>query len=296
MDQAVGTTTQMIPIDRITIVNPRVRNRKVFREIVDNIAELGLKRPITVTPRQREDGPGYDLICGQGRLEAYQVLGQREIPAIVVEADSDDCMIMSLVENIARRQHRAIDLLRDVEGLKRRGYNEADIARKTDLSPSYVNGVVRLIENGELRLLRGVESGQIPLSVAVTIAEANDEEVQNALQEAYEKNLLRGKKLIAARHIIEMRQRRGKGLRTRNADRSITPSTTTNLVKAYRDDVEKKRQVIRKVEFTRDRLLFVAAALRTLLVEETFTTLLRAERLETMPRNLAERLQAGFGA
>jgi len=296
MDDAFGMTTQMIPIDRITVVNPRVRNRKVFREIVDNIAELGLKRPITVTPREREDGPGYDLVCGQGRLEAYQVLGQREIPAIVVEADSDDCMIMSLVENIARRQHRAIDLLRDVEGLKRRGYTEADIARKTDLSSSYVNGVVRLIENGELRLLRGVESGQIPLSVAVKIAEANDEEVQNALQEAYEQNLLRGKKLIAARHIIEMRQRRGKGLRTRSADRSITQSTTTNLVKAYRDDVEKKRQVIRKVEFTRDRLLFVAAALRTLLAEEAFTTLLRAERLETMPRNLAEHLQAGFGA
>jgi len=295
MDETVETATQMIPIDRITVVNPRVRNRKVFREIVDNIAELGLKRPITVTPREREDGPGYDLVCGQGRLEAYQVLGQREIPAIVVEADSDDCMIMSLVENIARRQHRAIDLLRDVEGLKRRGYTEADIARKTDLSSSYVNGVVRLIENGELRLLRGVESGQIPLSVAVKIAEANDEEVQNALQEAYEQNLLRGKKLIAARHIIEMRQRRGKGLRTRSADRSITQSTTTNLVKAYRDDVEKKRQVIRKVEFTRDRLLFVAAALRTLLAEEAFTTLLRAERLETMPRNLAEHLQAGFG-
>lgn len=296
MDETVSTATQMIPIDRITVVNPRVRNRKVFREIVDNIAELGLKRPITVTPRQREDGPGYDLICGQGRLEAYQVLGQQEIPAIVVEADSDDCMIMSLVENIARRQHRAIDLLRDVEGLKRRGYSEADIARKTDLSPTYVSGVVRLIENGELRLLRGVESGQIPLSVAVTIAEANDEDVQNALQEAYEQKLLRGRKLIAARHIIEMRQRRGKGLRTRNADRSITSSTTTNLVKAYRDDVEKKRRVIRKVEFTRDRLLFVAAALRTLLAEETFTTLLRAERLETMPRNLAERLQADFGA
>ena len=29
---------------------------------------------------------------------------------------------MSLVENLARRQHRAIDLLHDIEGLKKRGY------------------------------------------------------------------------------------------------------------------------------------------------------------------------------
>ena len=39
-------TAELIPIDKISVVNPRVRNRKVFDEIVENIAELGLKRPI----------------------------------------------------------------------------------------------------------------------------------------------------------------------------------------------------------------------------------------------------------
>ena len=43
---------------------------------------------------------GTSLVCGQGRLEAFQSLGQREIPALVVEADSDDCLVMSLVENV----------------------------------------------------------------------------------------------------------------------------------------------------------------------------------------------------
>lgn len=40
---------EMIPIDRITIVNPRIRNKRTFKEIVDNIAQVGLKKPITVT-------------------------------------------------------------------------------------------------------------------------------------------------------------------------------------------------------------------------------------------------------
>jgi hypothetical protein len=31
----------------------------------------------------------------------------------------------------ARRQHRAIDLLHDISGLKKRGYREPEIARKT---------------------------------------------------------------------------------------------------------------------------------------------------------------------
>jgi ParB family chromosome partitioning protein len=131
---------EMISIERITVINPRVRNKKIFKQITSNIAELGLKRPITVTRREDTDGPRYDLVCGQGRLEAYQVLGQREIPALVVEADTEDCLVMSLGENLARRQHRAIDLLHDIEGLKRRGYSDAAIARKTDLTTEYVKG------------------------------------------------------------------------------------------------------------------------------------------------------------
>ena len=147
---------ELIPMDRITVVNPRVRNRKAFKEIVDNIAELGLKRPITVAVRQSDDGLRYDLVCGQGRLEAFQELGQTEIPAIVIDASSEDCLVMSLVENLARRQHRALDLLRDVRGLKERGYSEPEIARKTQLSLKYVRGVVRLLESAEHRLLRAV--------------------------------------------------------------------------------------------------------------------------------------------
>lgn len=120
---------QLIPVDHIAVVNPRVRNKRIFREIVANIEQLGVKKPITVTLREHPDGTRYDLVCGQGRLEAYQALGQKEIPALAVEANSEDCLVMSLVENCARRQHRAIDLLHDIEGLKRRGYWAKDEGR-----------------------------------------------------------------------------------------------------------------------------------------------------------------------
>lgn len=63
-------------------------------------------------------------------MEAYRVLGHAEIPAIVADASEEDGLIMGLVENIARRQHRALDLLHNIEGMKRRGYSETDIARK----------------------------------------------------------------------------------------------------------------------------------------------------------------------
>jgi ParB family chromosome partitioning protein len=290
---------EMIAVERITVINPRVRNKKIFKEIVSNIAEIGLKRPITVTRRDDEDGPRYALVCGQGRLEAHQALGQHEIPALVVKANTEDCMVMSLVENLARRQHRAIDLLHDIDGLKRRGYNGTTIARKTGLTVEYVKAILRLLHNGEHRLLRAVEAHQIPVSVAVEIAAASDSETQAVLQQAYEKKLLRGQKLITARRIIEQRQRRGKGLRTNvslTGKRRERPLSTTALLRAYQEGVDRKRLLIRKAEATRNRLMFVTEAVRNLLADENFVTLLRAEGLDTLPRNLAGRIDVGTQA
>ncbi len=42
---------EMIPIAGINVINPRARNKRTHREIVDNIESIGLKRPITVSQR-----------------------------------------------------------------------------------------------------------------------------------------------------------------------------------------------------------------------------------------------------
>lgn len=61
----------LIPTVRVRVLNPRVRNRRTFEAMVDSIARIGLKRPITVAPRAGTDPQEYDLVCGQGRLEAF---------------------------------------------------------------------------------------------------------------------------------------------------------------------------------------------------------------------------------
>ena len=150
-----------------------------------------------------------------------------------------------------------------------------------------MRGVVQLLENGEHRLLRAVESGHIPLS----IADADDVGIQRALQQAYERKQLRGKKLLIAKRLIEQRRRRGKGLRSSTSRKEPALSSDT-LMRTYRENADKKRILVRKAEATRDRLVFVTEALRTLLADENFKTLLRAEGLDTLPRNLADRMQA----
>jgi ParB family transcriptional regulator, chromosome partitioning protein len=285
-----GSQVVHIPLDKITVINPRSRNRKTFETIVRNIGQLGLKRPITVMHKQGGPRDRYDLVCGQGRLEAYRILGHAEIPAIVVDATEEDGLIMGLVENIARRQHRAIDLLHDIEGMKRRGYSEAEIAQKTDLTVEYVRGVIQLLENGEHRLLAAVESGTIPISVAVQIASSEDGEVQRALQQAYEAGKLKGKKLAVAQQLVEQRRRRGKtfGPTQRKTTGKLSANT---LVRIYKQDVERKRLLVQKAEATKERLMFVVQALKALYADEALKAVLRSEDMDTLPKTLALRMQ-----
>ena len=49
MKETDESHVRMIPVDKIRVVNPRVRDKKKFEKIVESIAALGLKKPITVT-------------------------------------------------------------------------------------------------------------------------------------------------------------------------------------------------------------------------------------------------------
>jgi ParB family transcriptional regulator, chromosome partitioning protein len=143
-------TVEWIPIDNINIVNPRERGKAKFRSIVANIDHLGLKKPITVTPREgKNSDTRYDLVCGQGRLESCRMLGHTEVPAIVIHVSREELMLMSLTENLARRRYRALDLAKEITSMKDRGSSDAEIARKTDLPETYVRGILRLLNKKE---------------------------------------------------------------------------------------------------------------------------------------------------
>jgi ParB family chromosome partitioning protein len=292
-EQTRQATLKMIPIASIEVLNPRERNQRIFDDIVGNIKQIGLKKPITVTSRPNADGEmRYLLVCGEGRMKAFKSLGETEIPAMVIDVDDDDAFIMSLAENIARRQCRTLELLAGVQRLRDQGYDKKAIAEKTGLSVEYIHGILQLLEHGEDRLLIAVESGKIPLNVALDIFGAgnDDKVIQLALQEAYESGHLRGKQLINARRLIAKRQTLGKSMRKRIKVKSTAEVTSASLIRSYQREVERQKLIVKKSDFTQQRLMFVIGALRSLLSNENFTTLLRAEKLDTLPTFLAERV------
>lgn len=283
---------EMIRLEHIHVLNPRSRNARVHREITENIGTIGLKRPITVSRRPDSAGtPHYDLVCGQGRLEAYQQLGHQEIPAFVVDAAQEHCLVMSLVENIARRQHTPIELMQEIGALNERGYDESKISEKLGVTQAWVGMVLRLFERGEERLLSAVETGLIPVSLAVTISRSDDAGIQTALADAYTQGKLKGKKLATLRRLLEQRANRGKSARKPFEGKKGTKKLSAeDLRRVYEKEVKKQQLLAKKAEFTQGCLLFVVEAMRELLTAKEFVELLRIEGIHSMPKALEERM------
>jgi ParB family chromosome partitioning protein len=278
---------EFIPISEIRVANPRARNKITFQAIVANIGNVGLKKPVTVYRHEPDaDGMRYDLVCGQGRLEAVAALGDTTIPAIVIDAPADERYLMSLVENIARRRPSNTELLREVKSLNERGYKSNVIAHKIGLDVSYINGIMQLLRKGEEQLIAQVEAGAVPLSVAIKIASASNEEVQQALTEAYDKGDLRGAKLRAVQRLITRRFAKQHGAEKKPKQKM----SSKDLVREYERQTERHKALIRRASIISQRLALLASSFKRFLDDEHFVTLLRAESLDQMPDALAKRI------
>ena len=277
-----------IAISEISIANPRPRNKYVFDQIVTSISTVGLKTPITVSKREMHpDGTHYDLVCGQGRLEAFLALGQATIPAIVINASREDQYLMSLVENIARRPPSQLGLLNAIRSLREREYRVDEMAAKLGLDRRYVATIVMLLVNGETELIQRVEGGKIPLTVAVEIANGTSSDIQRALTEAYEAGDLRGAKLKAVRSMIRRRfLKKSKDKKGKPDPKG--PVTSQGLAKEYQEYTRTQRALVKRATVVRERLVLVAAACRQLFADPNFLTLLRAENLVLISEKLIE--------
>ena len=284
----------MIPIDQIRIINPRHRDKKKFEQLVESIRNLGLKKPIQVSLRsaQEEEGAGYDLVCGQGRIEAFIALGHKEIPAVVVEISKEERLLRSLIENMARRYPAPLALIREIERLKAAGYNNAEIARKLDIDNTMVAGLIALKNAGEERLLDAATSGRIPLGVAMDIAKTDSVEAQRELLKAFETKQLNYLSIRVVKRIIDQRRFAGKQRDTSNRAGRKKLTSAESLVNAYRRESQKQKLMIRKAKICDAKLVFIVTALDKLLSDENFMTLLRAESLPTMPKYLWAKLGA----
>jgi len=96
--------------------------------------------------------------------------------------------------------------------------------------------------------------------------------------------------LIKVRRLIDRRRALGKhyGQRRLAAEHLTTPQ---KLLSAYQTEVRRQRVMIKKSDINEQRLLIMVTAMRRLLADDYFCTLLRSEKIQDMPKSLADRIQ-----
>lgn len=98
---AEGQKIQQVPITLIK-ANPwqprSYFDRDKLEELAQSIKQHGILQPLVVT----REGDGFQLITGERRLKAAEILGLTEVPVIVRSVSNRDKLELSIIENIQR--------------------------------------------------------------------------------------------------------------------------------------------------------------------------------------------------
>lgn len=98
----------MIPIDKIqpNPFQPRESfEKESLKELADSIRDASIIQPIVVR-RHRE---GYQIIAGERRWRAAQMVDIKEIPCIVKDIPEEKILVESLIENLHREDLKDIE-------------------------------------------------------------------------------------------------------------------------------------------------------------------------------------------
>ncbi len=123
--------------------------RKIFRhdaleELADSIRQHGILQPLSV----RRVGTGYELIAGERRLRAAQMVGLGEIPCIVMSMDDKESGMAAMVENLQRQD---LDFIEEAWGIsclmQNWAMSQEQAARLLGKSQSAVANKLRLLRH-----------------------------------------------------------------------------------------------------------------------------------------------------
>lgn len=266
-----------VPVHNIRIVNSRKRDKRKYQEIVESIETLGLKTPIVVTPRKsQEDDMEYDLVCGEGRLNAFKNSGAQDIPARIVSASREDVLLMGLIENVARRQANKISLIKEVTRLSEAGYSGREIAIKVGKTEFFISQLKALMLKGRPEIVNAVLTEKMNFSTAYMIVScSDDQEIQKEINDAYEQGKIKAKDLRLIQNFLTVQKK---------IARKKTKVGT--VISDFKKKVKSTKDIIQKVDSCDMKLAFLKGAFKVMLQDDGFRALLECHNIIDIPSQL----------
>ncbi|HEX7570058.1 MAG TPA: ParB/RepB/Spo0J family partition protein, partial [Verrucomicrobiae bacterium] len=218
---------QRVPLTRVrpSALQPRKEfSEEALRELADSIRAQGIVQPLIV----RENNGMFELIAGERRWRAAQLLGLAEVPVIVRVADDRAVLELALIENLQRENLNAIEEAVGYAQLAEQfQLTQEEIATKVGKSRAAVANATRL-----LKLPAPVQSflrtGRISVGHAKVILGLPDEKSQ---QHAAERIVKEGLNVRQTEGLVAKLQTRGTKVSSDNAKTPAIVPIDSNLAR-----------------------------------------------------------------
>ena len=164
-----------VPLKEIIV--SKYQARKNFNEedllaLSESIKEHGVLQPILV----RKLSSGYELIAGERRLRASEIVGLDTISAIIMDLDDKDVMEIGLIENLQRQELNPVEEAMAYKNLiEIFGYNHEQISKVVGKSRSYISNYLRILHLPQL-VLNSIIDGSISAGHAKMLVSASNPE------------------------------------------------------------------------------------------------------------------------
>ena len=146
-----GKNIKIIPVEQIKPGSWQARKNFDANDLEDlsnSIRSKGILSPILVTQSNDKNDSSYDLIAGERRWRAAQMAKIHEVPCIVInDVDANSASVMSLIENIQRKDLNAIEEAQGLnELINQHNYTQESAGKIVGKSRVYVTNSLRLLK------------------------------------------------------------------------------------------------------------------------------------------------------
>ena len=203
-----------VPLDRIrpSPLQPRKEfSAESLRELADSIREQGIVQPLIV----RERDGFYELIAGERRWRASQLLNLPEVPIITREADDRSVLELALIENLQRENLNAIEeALGYAQLAEQFKLTQEEISQKVGKSRAVVANATRLLKL-PAQVQTFLREGRLSVGHAKVILGLADGELQSLAAERVVKDGLNVRQTEGLIAKLESRPQKIPGGRTK---------------------------------------------------------------------------------
>lgn len=164
--------------------------RKTFaiqqlEELAQSIKEHGILQPIVV----RKSEFGYDILAGERRYRAAQMINLSHIPAVIKDFDDVAMMELALLENIQRED---LNIIEQAQGyqmlLDKCQWTQQTLATRMGKSRSHITNILRLLDL-PMKVQEYLLTNQITMGHAKILTGLSESEVYAILDRIIEEDL-----------------------------------------------------------------------------------------------------------